>query len=43
MNLPMGRNPEGLPLGLQVVAAPDEDESLLEWARELEPVLQSGD
>jgi Asp-tRNA(Asn)/Glu-tRNA(Gln) amidotransferase A subunit family amidase len=39
INLPAGKNPEGLPLGLQVVGNWYKDESLLFWAKDLENVL----
>ena len=39
MNLPAGRSPDGLPLGLQVVGNWYKDESLLFWAKDLEKVL----
>lgn len=39
LNLPAGKSPEGLPLGLQVVGNWYKDESLLFWAKELEKVL----
>ena len=41
MNLPAGKNQDGLPLGLQVVGNWYKDESLLFWARDLEQVLKS--
>lgn len=45
MNLPAGKNPGGLPMGLQVVANWYKDESLLFWAKDLERVLvkETGD
>jgi Asp-tRNA(Asn)/Glu-tRNA(Gln) amidotransferase A subunit family amidase len=39
--LPAGRNPTGLPLGLQVSARWWADEALLAWAADLENALQS--
>lgn len=39
INLPAGENPQGLPLGLQVVGNWHKDESLLFWARDLEKAL----
>lgn len=41
INLPAGKNKDGLPLGLQVVGNWYKDESLLFWAEELENVLGS--
>jgi Asp-tRNA(Asn)/Glu-tRNA(Gln) amidotransferase A subunit family amidase len=41
INLPVGKNPEGLPLGLQLVGNWYKDESLLFWARDLEQALGS--
>jgi Asp-tRNA(Asn)/Glu-tRNA(Gln) amidotransferase A subunit family amidase len=40
VNLPAGRNSAGLPLGLQVVGRWYEDEKLLDWAADLEIILQ---
>jgi Asp-tRNA(Asn)/Glu-tRNA(Gln) amidotransferase A subunit family amidase len=39
INLPAGKNEDGLPLGLQVVANWYKDESLLFWSRDLQKVL----
>lgn len=39
INLPAGKNPQGLPLGLQVIGNWHKDESLLFWARDFEKVL----
>jgi Asp-tRNA(Asn)/Glu-tRNA(Gln) amidotransferase A subunit family amidase len=39
INLPAGKNQEGLPMGLQVVGNWYKDESLLFWAKDLEKVL----
>ena len=39
INLPAGKNQDGLPLGLQVVSNWYKDESLLFWAKDLETVL----
>ena len=41
MNLPTGKNQDGLPLGLQVVGSWGKDETLLLWAQDLEEVLQT--
>lgn len=41
INLPAGKNPQGLPLGLQVVANWHKDESLLLWAKDLEKTLET--
>jgi Asp-tRNA(Asn)/Glu-tRNA(Gln) amidotransferase A subunit family amidase len=39
INLPAGKNQDGLPLGLQAVGNWHKDESLLFWAKDLEKVL----
>jgi Asp-tRNA(Asn)/Glu-tRNA(Gln) amidotransferase A subunit family amidase len=39
INLPAGKNGEGLPLGLQVIGKRDADEELLTWAAGLEKAL----
>ena len=39
MNLPAGKNPNGLPLGLQLVGNWRKDEALLFWAQGLEEYL----
>ncbi|HKG55037.1 MAG TPA: amidase family protein, partial [Anaerolineales bacterium] len=39
INLPAGKNQDGLPLGLQLVANWYKDESLLFWAKDLEKDL----
>lgn len=39
INLPTGKNQDGLPLGLQVVANSHKDESLLFWSKDLQKVL----
>jgi Asp-tRNA(Asn)/Glu-tRNA(Gln) amidotransferase A subunit family amidase len=39
INLPVGKNQDGLPLGLQVVGNWYKDESLLFWAKDFEKVL----
>ena len=39
INLPAGRNQDGLPMGLQVIGGWYADESLLGWAADLEKVL----
>lgn len=41
--LPAGTDREGLPLGVQLTARFGEDEALLAWAAELEPVLEAHD
>lgn len=41
INLPVGVDAHGLPLGLQLVAQSNHDESLLGWARDLEKVLRA--
>jgi Asp-tRNA(Asn)/Glu-tRNA(Gln) amidotransferase A subunit family amidase len=41
LNLPAGKNSDGLPLGLQVVARWYADEELLDWSRALEQALQN--
>ncbi len=41
INLPAGKNKEGLPLGLQAVGNWYKDESLLFWAKDLEKALSS--
>jgi Asp-tRNA(Asn)/Glu-tRNA(Gln) amidotransferase A subunit family amidase len=41
INLPAGKTPDGLPLGLQLVGNWYKDESLLFWSKELERVLKS--
>jgi Asp-tRNA(Asn)/Glu-tRNA(Gln) amidotransferase A subunit family amidase len=41
INLPAGKNQDGLPLGLQVVANWYKDESLLFWAKDLEKALKT--
>jgi Asp-tRNA(Asn)/Glu-tRNA(Gln) amidotransferase A subunit family amidase len=40
VTLPSGKTAEGLPLGLQVIAQPEQDESLLAWAVQIEPLLE---
>lgn len=42
ISLPCGTDPSGLPLGLQLVAAPGQDEALLAWAAEIEGHLSPG-
>lgn len=39
VSLPAGYAANGLPLGLQVVGRPGEDEELLRWAAEFAPVV----
>jgi Asp-tRNA(Asn)/Glu-tRNA(Gln) amidotransferase A subunit family amidase len=41
LNLPAGKNSDGLPLGLQVAARWYADEELLAWSRALEQALQN--
>jgi len=41
MNLPSGKNQDGLPMGLQVIGNWHKDESLLFWAKDLERVLST--
>ena len=41
VNLPAGKNEEGLPMGLQVVGRWYEDEAVLEWCAQLEFMIQS--
>ena len=41
INLPSGKNQDGLPMGLQVVGNWHKDESLLFWAKDLERVLST--
>jgi Asp-tRNA(Asn)/Glu-tRNA(Gln) amidotransferase A subunit family amidase len=41
ISLPAGANSAGLPLGLQVIGRWYEDEKLLEWAAEIEPILRA--
>jgi Asp-tRNA(Asn)/Glu-tRNA(Gln) amidotransferase A subunit family amidase len=41
INLPAGKNQDGLPLGLQVVGNWYKDESLLFWAKDLEKALRN--
>lgn len=40
LTLPAGKNPDGLPLGLQVTAGWYQDEKLLHWAKALEKARQ---
>jgi Asp-tRNA(Asn)/Glu-tRNA(Gln) amidotransferase A subunit family amidase len=40
VSLPVGRNEDGLPMGLQVAAVMGDDEDLLHWAADLERVLK---
>ncbi|WP_329123295.1 amidase [Streptomyces sp. NBC_01465] len=39
LTIPSGRAPNGLPLGLQCVAAPHQDEQLLDWSAWIEAAL----
>ena len=41
INLPAGKNKDGLPMGLQVVGNLYKDESLLFWAKDLEKALKN--
>ena len=41
LNLPAGKNQEGLPMGLQLIGNWYKDESLLFWAKDLEKVLKN--
>jgi Asp-tRNA(Asn)/Glu-tRNA(Gln) amidotransferase A subunit family amidase len=41
INLPVGKNQDGLPLGLQMVGNWYKDESLLFWAKDLEKALKT--
>ena len=41
VNIPSGKDAQGLPLGLQVAGRWYEDEALLAWSIQLEPVFQS--
>jgi Asp-tRNA(Asn)/Glu-tRNA(Gln) amidotransferase A subunit family amidase len=41
INLPVGKNQEGLPLGLQLVGNWYKDESLLFWAKDMEKALKT--
>lgn len=40
LHLPTGRAENGLPVGVQWVARPDEDQALLGWARQFHPLVQ---
>jgi len=40
LNIPTTKNEVGLPMGLQVVGKPNEDESLFSWAGELEEIVR---
>lgn len=40
MNLPAGKNEDGLPMGLQVIGKRNMDEELLAWAGDLEKVVK---
>lgn len=40
INIPTTKNEDGLPMGLQVVGKWNEDESLLDWAGEIEKVVR---
>ncbi|MOA69454.1 amidase [compost metagenome] len=42
LHLPTGRADNGLPVGVQWVARPDEDQALLGWARQLHPLIGRG-
>jgi Asp-tRNA(Asn)/Glu-tRNA(Gln) amidotransferase A subunit family amidase len=39
MNLPAGKNDEGLPMGFQIVGKWNSDEEVLRWARDLERIV----
>ena len=39
MNLPAGKNEEGLPMGLQIVGTWNSDEEVLRWASDLEKIV----
>jgi Asp-tRNA(Asn)/Glu-tRNA(Gln) amidotransferase A subunit family amidase len=39
VNIPTVKNPEGLPMGLQVIGKWDRDEDLLAWAEDIEKVV----
>ena len=39
MNLPAGKNDEGLPMGLQIVGKWNSDEEVLRWASDLEKIV----
>ena len=39
INLPAGKNDDGLPMGLQVIGNWNKDESLLTWAEDIEKVV----
>ncbi len=41
INLPVGKNSQGLPLGLQVIGNWHKDESLLFWAKDLAKMLEN--
>jgi Asp-tRNA(Asn)/Glu-tRNA(Gln) amidotransferase A subunit family amidase len=41
INLPAGKSPDGLPLGLQLVGNWYKDESLLFWAKDIEKALRT--
>jgi len=41
ISLPSGMNPEGLPLGLQVIARWMDDEALLGWAQQIQGFIKS--
>lgn len=40
LHLPTGQADNGLPVGVQWVARPDEDQALLAWARQLHPLIR---
>jgi Asp-tRNA(Asn)/Glu-tRNA(Gln) amidotransferase A subunit family amidase len=40
VTLPSGKTADGLPLGLQIIAPAGQDESLLAWASQIEPLLE---
>ena len=39
MNIPTEKDPNGLPMGLQVIGKWDMDEELLTWAEDIEKVV----
>jgi Asp-tRNA(Asn)/Glu-tRNA(Gln) amidotransferase A subunit family amidase len=39
INIPAGKDGEGMPIGLQVTGGPSQDEKLLGWAEELEMIV----
>jgi Asp-tRNA(Asn)/Glu-tRNA(Gln) amidotransferase A subunit family amidase len=39
VNIPAGKSPDGLPMGLQVVGKWNKDEELLTWAEDIAKVV----